>query len=521
MIKRLVTSFFVALLTLLSVPSAQAVDIPTLTWERGKEQNVVVGSISSQGLWQAKLLRPGSPQISLSPSSINSRGYSVFSATLPPNLPLGEYTVYIFDRGNSSGTKVAQVTVVELRRYSITNIPHDLLLILLTLVFFLTALSVAAGAGYLKFSHLRQKTLVESQELLFAKSVPRVIYPVYLLRAGSLVKFRRSTFKYFLAKDETLVHKISPLLWSVLPLLAFALGLQGGLVSKSALDSVPIYSLIALSIVGLVDSFSGIFGLLGFCIGQIVVGQVLDLRSAFVVASFGLSWVLVGFLTEIVVSAINQELSQNAQTSPNWLVWLPAIIVAALFSASMYYSTLLVIQSLSMAAAVTGHKLLLLSTIVGLCAAIKVLLHRYLDWRISQQDSPGGLEVHEFEVDSLLRSSGTFFLGLATFFTCFIWTTNWSLSLLIGAILVITCKAFTLKITLPKLPFLRKWKRNLLLESAIVTYVVYLLFLLTRRLPFDTSLKSEIFLTFTLSLPALHFLLSALRPESSAQVESN
>jgi hypothetical protein len=83
MIKRLFTSFFIALLTLLLVPSAQAVDIPTLTWERGKEQNVVVGSISSQGLWQAKLLRPGSPQISLSPSSINSRGFSVFSATLP------------------------------------------------------------------------------------------------------------------------------------------------------------------------------------------------------------------------------------------------------------------------------------------------------------------------------------------------------------------------------------------------------------------------------------------------------
>ena len=36
---------------------------------------------------QVKLLRPGSPQITMKPSSVNKRGFLVYSASLPGDLP--------------------------------------------------------------------------------------------------------------------------------------------------------------------------------------------------------------------------------------------------------------------------------------------------------------------------------------------------------------------------------------------------------------------------------------------------
>ena len=178
MIKRILSSLLTALFLFSFVSVAQAVDIPLLTWERGKEQNVVVGGATAEDSMQVKLLRPGSPQIMMRPSAINNRGFLVYSANLPPDLPLGEYTVYVFGNGNASGSQVAQVEVIALTRYSITEIPMDLVFLFLTLIFIITALTVTRSGDRAHLAYMRQRTLIENESLLFSKSVPRVIYPI-------------------------------------------------------------------------------------------------------------------------------------------------------------------------------------------------------------------------------------------------------------------------------------------------------------------------------------------------------
>ncbi len=182
MSKRIFAALLTGFFLFESLPVASADDIPVLTWERGKEQNIVVGGISAKDPWEVKLLKPGSPQISFKPSSVNRRGFLVYSATLPQDLPLGNYTVYVFGDGSISGTQVAQVKVITFTRYSITEIPKDLVFLLLTIIFMLTVLSVSRIRKYSNLTFLRQKNLVESGTLLFDKRIPRFLYPVYVLR---------------------------------------------------------------------------------------------------------------------------------------------------------------------------------------------------------------------------------------------------------------------------------------------------------------------------------------------------
>ena len=521
MIKRIVAALFITFFLFQVSPPAQAVEIPTLTWERGKEQSVVMGAISAQEAWKVKLLRPGSPQVTLGASSLNSSGFAVYSAVLPENLPLGEYTVYVFRKGIASGTQVAQVTVTEMKRYSITEIPKDLLYFLLSLIFILTALSVVHGAGYLNFVFLRQKTLIENQTLLFAKSVPRVIYPIYLLRAGALSQLRPTIFKYLLSKDETLIHKSSPLLWSLLPGVGLVLGLHGGLISQGTLASIPIYSLMSISLLGFFDSFSGVFALLGFAIGQIVKGEVLDLRSALVVSSLGLSWVVVGFLSEILVSSTEQEQLKKRKLPHNWLSQLPSLVFLSLVTGGLFYSALLLTQSLSVESTSMNNRLIAASIVIGCCVTPKAIFHKYLDRKISRQGSSENLVLEEFKAQRLFTPMSAAVVGLLAILTCFIWTTSLGFSVLVGGILLTTCTIFSVQFRLPKLTLLRNWQRDILIESAIVTYLGYLLFLVTRRLPFNSTLKSEIFLIVALSLPLLHHLVSALRPTALDKSESH
>ena len=518
MTKRLLSSLLTTFFLFSFTPLAQAVDIPLLTWERGKEQNVVVGGVSPKDIFQVKLLRPGSPQIIMKPSSINKRGFLVYSANLPPELPLGEYTVYVFGNRDTSGSQVAQVEVIALTRYSITEIPMDLVLVFLTLIFFITALTVTRSGDRAHLAYMRQRTLVENETLLFSKSVPRVIYPVYLLRAGAHVKLRNSIFKFQLLKDETFIHKASPLLWALLPGLGLCLGLQGGLVTRGGLATIPLYSLIALSIVGLFDAYSGVFALLGFSIGQIVVGQVMSFRSILVLISLGLSLVLVGLISDLLYSGVRKDISRNKSHFQRKASQYIALVAISLVTGVLYYSTLLLTQSLSIEVTSDNPKFLITAIVVGVSAGIKIISHQTLDMKLLKSSKPDVLVMHEFQSHRFLSPMASLFIALSSLFIAFTWTTNWTFSLLFGLLVFAIATTFTSRLPFAKLQVLRKWRRNILFESALVSYLGYILFIIIRNLPYQASVKSQIFIISAIALPLLHALISSLHPESDSEV---
>jgi uncharacterized membrane protein len=104
-------------------------------------------------------------------------------------------------------------------------------------------------------------------------------------------------------------------------------------------------------------------------------------------------------------------------------------------------------------------------------------------------------------------------------FIAFIWTTNWTFPLLFGLISLAIAATFTFNLPLAKLQILRRWRRNVFLESAVVSYLGYLLFIFIRNLPYQASLKSQIFIISTIALPLLHALVSSLHPENDTEEE--
>ena len=77
----------------LSVPMASAADIPVLTWEKGKEHNIVLGGNGIVKDWKIQLKSDRGTPLDFTKSRVDARGFVVFSVNIPENYPSGIYSV--------------------------------------------------------------------------------------------------------------------------------------------------------------------------------------------------------------------------------------------------------------------------------------------------------------------------------------------------------------------------------------------------------------------------------------------
>jgi hypothetical protein len=125
-----------AILMLSSMASSHAGEIPSLTWERGKSQSVVLGGETEKLDWNLFLEGARGFTKSFGRSQKSDLGFYVFSIRLPNQLPIGSYVVVSRD-DNGISSVVAGVQVIERISYDIREIPLDLAFLLVSFLGFL------------------------------------------------------------------------------------------------------------------------------------------------------------------------------------------------------------------------------------------------------------------------------------------------------------------------------------------------------------------------------------------------
>ena len=122
MLNKFITFCFITLTLGFISPAAKAADIPFLTWEHGKEQNIVLGGYVNQNSWNIKLIDKQNNELPFRKSITDKNGYVVYTINLPPNLPIGTYRVEAVN-GSAQPTVVAGIQVVEQNYYEIIKVP--------------------------------------------------------------------------------------------------------------------------------------------------------------------------------------------------------------------------------------------------------------------------------------------------------------------------------------------------------------------------------------------------------------
>ena len=488
-------SFFFLILLFIGAKPAYSLEIPELTWERGKTLNVVLGGNSENLGWDIYLENDQVEPLMFSRSLGNSSDFFVYSISLPRDLPTGQYELIARDNSLDS-TLLAAVQVVERFQYNIMEIPRDLLFLITCLAFFL-AMQVTVRTWFRRDASFGDWS-IEALSLNDSKS--GLMRALFLQR----IRWRES----WVGKDF-LPSGSSSLNWkwlSTLPLVSLVLSLYLGFtrVWEDVLNQESIFIFLVLSAIGVVDRYSAKIAGIGLFSVFIIFNSSLNLPSiisfVFIISMLFLPQ-YVGDLIKAFTSyvgldkKIRKELSQGfaALGAGISIFWLYILAESVTFGGKTDASGMTLVASVTSAS----------------------YLWRNIAISKSSNAAIGSTHVNE-ELQPVIPLRTAIFLLLVGCATIFIWTSNSKVST------VASLALFAGLISINLEPKQRIQIKSKFLGSEYLHFLLCLIvgtsstFLILRS-PLITADRSE-FILLAVSLPILIFSITRFLFEPSRLV---
>ena len=477
-----------------SIPQSSAADIPLLTWERGKEQNIVLGGYTNQASWKIQLVNSANKALDLSRSTPNKDGYVVYSIILPNDLPVGAYRIETLSKGGQTNV-VAGIQVIELAYYDILRVPVQLLILVSVLIFLLSTLSTLRIRRYEEMSYLQAKTEV---------ALSPAIASFYRLRRNAVSGVQRSLFKHVIKKEGELFHKVSPTLWALMPIATFIFGSYIGIAAGSTLGipNIPIALFLTAAVIGIFDPYSGFTAAIGFSILQTMQGNINTVRAVGALMAIALAWVAPGLLASIYREMISKE------ELPSRLNKILPLLISSLVAGAVFYSAELLVVSLLDRIGPLVNTRIDLPIIVGLAflfkEQIQIMVERH------SLLTPANLEVKTIRLTRIISPRAIAVLALFFAGVAYIWTESIWFAVTCSALFIFPLLALQVRFASPVISALSKVKRSILIESTLVTASSAAIFIYIQRSPFDAIQKGKLILLGA-SIPlALHAIYSSL-----------
>lgn len=498
--RSLLATVFTAILVF--VPGgAHALDIPLLTWERGKEQNLVLGG-NTENEWKIELVNEANESVlEFSPSDISANGFVVYSVFIPQDFPLGAYAVQATGLG-IPGSIVAGVNVVSLTFYELVQIPFELLWI------FLGYLFVTAGFGVMRLRRFAAISVRDSDEL-DPDLIPPRLSALYRLRERASRNLEPSLFQVLLRREGEWLRTRSLTLWSTLPIAGFVLGLALGIemLRSGGLGNAPWLLLFFGAMISVIDLYSGMIGFAGFVLAHLIFGDVVSLRDVMALLAVALGWFgayAIGSVFRILGERVDSRMSKAS-----WIT--QASLLGGIAAGVVFHAAQILVLSLVVTVSEPASVSWLLSLLVGITVIGKGVIQQSLE-RMKRDEA--GLTVSNLRVEIPIgrvispRTTGfllVFFAG-----TLYIWIRDWLSAIALALALVAPYGLLLIRFAGPRIGALRRIPRSALLESILVTATGYLIFLLLGDLPFEVLERSRLFLILGVIPVIIHSLFSML-----------
>jgi len=297
---------FAVSFTLLIAPVATAQEIPSLTWERGKSLNVVLGGSIDNLEWDVFLEDGKMIQIAFTKSRANSADFYVYTISLPKETPLGQYQV-VARSDTEPPTIVAGVQVIDRFAYNITEIPRDLIFILTCLILVLSMQTslrtwVRREVDEVEVSRTLEVTMRAKSpfgEITHSFLMQRVRWKIRWLAKDYYPANLKNQNPYFLA--------LAPLFVLVVSLY---LGVEKSLYPLSS--HISLLSFAILASIALLDRYSAKLTVLGLASGFMIFNETLNFPTLLGFAIFLTSFLLPQYIGDLTREFLTQDSKQSS-----------------------------------------------------------------------------------------------------------------------------------------------------------------------------------------------------------------
>lgn len=502
--------FALLLITVFAAPTAaQAFDVPLLTWERGRVQQVVLGGGAYTANWVVTLEGEGMPPLTFTRSEPNEAGYVVYSLNVPSDLPIGAYSVQTSGK-NAKKTLVAGVNLVTTQTKTASSNLVDLTVIISIFVFLTAMMSTLRAKKYsvltTKNSQLSLRYDLESQtsEGSFAS---RLIGAPYRIRINGLHSIRISLLQFLMVREGELLHRISRPLYGALPLLGFLAGSIAGIeVNRNeGIAKTGIAIFLAVSVLAIFDAYSGLFATVGFWFVQLLTGNVSSVRDLLIMFSVGLTWIGTALFSGLLKESLGKDFPKDSRGRS---LTLYGVFASALVGTVVFYLGHALIDGVLYVESPDRG----ISVVALAVTALAICGKGFAEIAKSSQEVSD--EVESFPVARVCSPQTAVLLSLISFAFLYIWTESAENSLI-----------FALMFTLPfYLAFIgfgdsfallkRLPPRNILVESTLVALVAILSYRLLSGRPLLLGDKTQFLLLISAIPGIVHALYSAMFSES-------
>jgi hypothetical protein len=497
------------LLSLLITPTvAQAFDIPLLTWERGRDQQVVLGGGAYVNNWKVTLEGEGIAPVEFKASEKNAAGYIVYTVALADDFKLGPYSVVTVGDG-SPRTVVAGVNIIAAQSNTATSQLFSLTLIIAITIFLTGIVSTIRARKYLFIPFKSEQALPRLTDPIALDTENfwvRLEAAPYRIRVRTLTSLNQSLLRFLLIREGELSHRISKGLYGALPFAGLIAGVLTAVTIKRndgiANTSMTIFIIVAA--LAILDGFSGLVATLGFWAGQLFTGQVTSVQEVLITFAIGLAWVGPSLFASLLREVISRDFGSPSIRGENPVKYF-GVIGSSLVGAAVFYLG----QALVNSVIYLDHQSRSLS-ITSIAIVAGLLLARGFADTFINSSRELDLRDESFYIartNSPVTAAGVLLIvfGFVT-----VWTQSTSRSLYIGVIFALPY--FLAFIRFNKILFIKtdRIRRNILLESLVISGIAFIIFRQVSVQPLLTNQRADLMLLLAGIAPVIHSIYSAI-----------
>jgi hypothetical protein len=505
-LKSLLAISIVGLFIATPLSQAVAADVPLLTWERGRIQQVVVGGGAVENNWQMTLEGKDIEPMQFQPSRESNAGYAIFTIQLPNDLPTGGYTV-VSTGNRSPRTVVAGINVIESLSYQITSVPNDLTKVIVIFVFLTALVTTLRSRKYANYSFpSTQDVDVSNPYLLDDKLLNRIKNFAYRWRIRTLANLPTSLFRYQVIREGELTHRLAKPIYSYLPLIGFIAGLIVTNESQKAggIGSVGLAIFIAVGILGAFDVLSGMTATLGFWLSQIMVGNIASIRDVLIIVSVSIAWIAPALFSSLIREAVDLDLHKLFKNEIGFYGRLLGLLVSASFGGLLFYFGQVLLNSVLMNFTDTRNVSLLAIILIIIALLLKGVLDEVLVLSKGHIKTEAIARNEVITIARVTSPQTAIIVLVSTFSFAYIWTQSAQQSII--SALLFSAPYFLVFIRLGKLKFklIGQDRRYILLEPIVVAVLTLIIYSQISSVPLFADRRAELFLILAAVPAFLH-----------------
>jgi hypothetical protein len=496
-----------SLFFVLTPAASYAVEIPVLTWEKGRVQEIILGDTSNTTNWKLELVSENTTPVQFFGSSQNESGFYVYSAVIPNELPEGAYRLETSGDGIETSI-VAGVNLIAAETYDITKQSQDLSFVVGLFTFITVTLSILRSRKYSSmYANAEEESFVSDSANL--NPLEKVIRRALNLRRDLTQGVAPSLLRFLLGQESRLLFGVSKTAYYALPLLATVLGFFAAINAQASdgLENSNLIFFFLITLLGLIDSFSGIFGLLTFWAIQFFFGDVANLNQFLILIAAAIAWVGPSLAARVYLESIKKDFSKPSTALAKFAASLGSAIAATLIFFGGYKLLVSLMGEISSQWQMQPTYLALV-LVFALAKALFI-------FRFENESETNTLRAFEVvRVTSPLTATSTLLVILG--FT-YLWTED-ALTAFIAAALF-SAPYFFLFIRFEPLwvTFFGKIKRNIVLESSLAVSASFIIYGQIASLPLLSDQRAETFLIAAAIPGLLHAIYSSICDSAQRQ----